>query len=365
VAAACLAWCGLGWSDGAVSASSPAYRIVDLGQVQPAFINDAGAITGTTDGGRVFLYTNRLHVFKDPRGTWFEVDGTGINDGDAIAATGQNATGDLASTSYLLTGTPAQPRWTALPTVPHNQGTAVSGIASNGDIAGLSTDSGGSTLRGLVWTRGSEGRPRAPRLLPLPSGYRYSDTRSIVAGPGSIVIAGDVTSHADWTVPFAAVWRLHGRRPLVLSAAKAGARDSYADAIAHGPGSLVYIAASSDAANAPTTFGLIWKLSCPAAKPCRQLAQPAVLRSDAFQNAYINGINGNGWAVGDYDYYNSPAAFVWHNGKTVDIEALRPPHSGWVLYDAEAINDRGQIVGLGTHDDKVSEGYLLTPTGSH
>jgi probable HAF family extracellular repeat protein len=40
-------------------------------------------------------------------------------------------------------------------------------------------------------------------------------------------------------------------------------------------------------------------------------------------------------------------AFLWENGSMVDLNALIPPNSGLQLVYAEAINDAGEIVGIG------------------
>jgi hypothetical protein len=44
----------------------------------------------------------------------------------------------------------------------------------------------------------------------------------------------------------------------------------------------------------------------------------------------------------------------------VDLNSLISPTSGWVLEQANAINDNGQIVGFGTIDGET-HGFLLTP----
>ena len=40
-------------------------------------------------------------------------------------------------------------------------------------------------------------------------------------------------------------------------------------------------------------------------------------------------------------------ALLWRGGQTIDLSRLLPPNSGWTLDEARAINDRGQIAGLG------------------
>ena len=44
----------------------------------------------------------------------------------------------------------------------------------------------------------------------------------------------------------------------------------------------------------------------------------------------------------------------------LDLNNLIPANSGWLLQQATAINDQGQIVGYGTLNGQ-SEAFLLTP----
>jgi probable HAF family extracellular repeat protein len=53
-------------------------------------------------------------------------------------------------------------------------------------------------------------------------------------------------------------------------------------------------------------------------------------------------------------------AFLWRNGRIMDLNDLIPHRSGWELEEANAINDAGQIVGTGTYNGQ-KRGFLLTP----
>ncbi|MGI4791349.1 MAG: DUF3466 family protein, partial [Janthinobacterium lividum] len=53
-------------------------------------------------------------------------------------------------------------------------------------------------------------------------------------------------------------------------------------------------------------------------------------------------------------------AVLWRTGRAYDLNSLIPADSGWHLTSANAVNNRGQIVGQGVQDGK-KRGYLLTP----
>ncbi len=53
-------------------------------------------------------------------------------------------------------------------------------------------------------------------------------------------------------------------------------------------------------------------------------------------------------------------AFLWQNGVMTDLNTLLPPGSGWVLTEAKALNNRGDIVGVGTFAG-ADHAFLLSP----
>jgi probable HAF family extracellular repeat protein len=54
---------------------------------------------------------------------------------------------------------------------------------------------------------------------------------------------------------------------------------------------------------------------------------------------------------------------LWEDGAAVDINALLPENSGWTLGGAYGINNSGQIVGYGDHNESV-RAFLMTPEPS-
>jgi probable HAF family extracellular repeat protein len=71
-------------------------------------------------------------------------------------------------------------------------------------------------------------------------------------------------------------------------------------------------------------------------------------------------INSHGVIVG----LSGNGAFVWSAGTFQALNNLIPPGSGFVLTDATAINDNGQIVANGySTTNYQTHAFLLTPTG--
>jgi probable HAF family extracellular repeat protein len=77
------------------------------------------------------------------------------------------------------------------------------------------------------------------------------------------------------------------------------------------------------------------------------------------------GINNNGQVVGDdVTAGGVEHAFLYSNGKMTDLNSLLPLGSGWFsLFEANAINDVGQIVGAGIINGQT-HAFLMTPTNT-
>ena len=57
-------------------------------------------------------------------------------------------------------------------------------------------------------------------------------------------------------------------------------------------------------------------------------------------------------------------AFIWANGQMNDLNSQIPANSGWVLQEARAINDKGQITGFGLLNGQT-RAFLLKPQAYH
>lgn len=84
-----------------------------------------------------------------------------------------------------------------------------------------------------------------------------------------------------------------------------------------------------------------------------------------FVSSEAHAINEQGDIVGhseaEYPLWQARAWVRPAGGMMQDLNSLIPPSSGWLLNRATAINDKGQIAGLGTHLG-MYRAYLLTPT---
>jgi len=83
--------------------------------------------------------------------------------------------------------------------------------------------------------------------------------------------------------------------------------------------------------------------------------------ADSLMTVWGFGINDSGVVVGQATFASGYHAFVYSNGQIQDLNKLIPAGTGWVLVEAYAINNAGQIVGMAMRGDGVEHGFLLTP----
>lgn len=79
-----------------------------------------------------------------------------------------------------------------------------------------------------------------------------------------------------------------------------------------------------------------------------------------FSTTWGFGINDSGVVVGQSTFQSTYHAFVFSGGKIKDLNPLIPAKSGWVLLEADSIDNAGQIVGTGMHKGQ-EHAFLLTP----
>jgi probable HAF family extracellular repeat protein len=62
---------------------------------------------------------------------------------------------------------------------------------------------------------------------------------------------------------------------------------------------------------------------------------------------------------------NNLRALLWQDGRVLDLNTLIPATSGWYLVGAGGINDRGQIVGGGINPQGQFHAFLVSPSQGH
>jgi probable HAF family extracellular repeat protein len=111
----------------------------------------------------------------------------------------------------------------------------------------------------------------------------------------------------------------------------------------------------------------------PAAGGMRYLGHLPGFGDDDFSEGRANAINDRGQVVGssnaviqDEERTITSHAFLYENGRMLDLNGLIPADAGWELGDASDINDRGWVIASGTPAGDPfgpTRGFLLTPTG--
>lgn len=269
---------------------------------------------------------------------------------------------------------------TALSALPKHHASLVYGLSDAGLAAGASFNIPGHA-RAFIW----DGATHKIGSLP---GYPYSEARGINSGGD---IAGfSETGHADRRRAW--VTRAFLRRPAealtdlgtlggLYSAAYAvnslgtvvgkadteevGATHAFAWADGRmadlgtlgGANSVAYavsdtgaIAGASDVDDAGTRHAFLYAGG--------QMQDLVPLPGMTISAAYA--LNAAGQVAGTSQTSTLKRATLWQNSQPTDLNTLLPSNSGWTLTEARAINDHGQIAGLGLFGGH-RRAFLLTP----
>ena len=291
--------------------ATPVFQVTDMGAIN-------GSVTGINSNGQVSGWS------VDPSGVAFALVGSG---------------------SWSVLGDYAQ----------------AFGLNDNGQVAGVMFD--GATL----WSGG---------------------TATSLAGPGSYARAINNSGQVTGSVSGQAV-RFQGGGTTVLGAPgmwSAGYAINNAGMIAGtaqitpgsfaaflwspGGGSLILptLGGASSYSHAINDWGVVAGNSTTAGGYLRGFVYRDGVMTDlgtlggAHSGAY--GINSDGEIVG-YSLTGSgdSAAFLWAGGILLDLNETIDPALGWLLEEAMAINELGQIAGTGIYQG-ARHGFLLTPSDS-
>ncbi len=87
----------------------------------------------------------------------------------------------------------------------------------------------------------------------------------------------------------------------------------------------------------------------------------------------LGGVNSTAWDINDEGVVVGRAqlttgemrAFIWDGGLMTSLDALIAPDSGWILYDAKAINNLGQVAVWGGNSRGEAHALLLSPLNNN
>lgn len=250
----------------------------------------------------------------------------GINNSNTVV--GETIAADGSETGYVWHGKGI----VNLPELPGDVGSEANAINDSGEIVGALRTKSGS--QAAIWTN------MKPTLLPMPSGTVWSSAEAVDK-------EGDVAGeYQDANALTHGFMYLDGVFTPLLSFGFVRDTVLGINRYWQGVGASV-VGNQSQAA--------MWQFTD--AEPLQPL--PNSTESAAFA------INENSQIVG-VSFAGQSEATLWNGGNIppTDLNSVIPANSGWQLTSAQAINDRGQIVGMGNLNG-VTQPFLMTPVGSN
>ena len=300
-------------------------------------------------------------------------------------AYGLNSLGQAVGTSYPTVGSQAV-IWnsgstpTALNPLPGGATSAALGVNDAGQVVGYSLTTGAVTAHAAIWNGttptdlgavyadginniGQVVGTNADNHAVVWNGTTPTDLGTL-GGPTSYATSinnlGQVAGTASTTADLArgVVW--NGTTPTILDPLS-GDAVSYANGI-NNSGQVV--GESIHTVGNGGSQAVVWNGGTPTA-----------LSTLGGLSGVANGINDSGLVVGWSDAVGGPGSNIteshatrWEpDGTPIDLNSvLNSTGTGWLLIDATAINDIGQIVGYGVeiNDPQNSLAFLLTPTAT-
>ena len=353
--AVCLATLGLGVSATAAEAPQAQYVVIELGGIRAFDISESGQIVGS----KTAPAPESIHAAFWPSSHSAAID-LGILPGLSSVALGMNPQREIVGMAFSANlavrralfwaspySAPAE-----LPGLPPGLIGYAKAINPSGQIVGNFFSAGDSVQWAVFWPKSNASPVYLPQLLP------HSAASGINAS-GNILGDG---CDADFVECHAAFWESSTSNPVAL--ASPGGEFIYTDingyganpfgAVLNGAGSMVGYAYNADRSETRAVF---WASS----------SSPAVILSTEgeFTNALAVGISDNGQIVGAaYDeHFSRHRPFLWLSASSLGIDLTRFFPADWNLDSifADAVNNRGEIVGRGLFKDGTSHNFVLIP----
>ena len=338
-------------------AAAQTYTVTDLGVLKGDnessgfWISDLGDIVGCSDTQTVYGYpctglVSGQHAFlwtasggmKDlgtlPGAT---VSGaTGINSRGAVV--GYSNMKDQPSTNFVAVKWSAEGVITKLGTLAGGSSSAAFQINSSGEVSGDSFLSTG-LVNATSWNLSKITNLGALPDAIFTAGLAINDA-GLIVGESIYTYGPPFTSHAFlWT----------GSKMTDLGVLPGGVT-SMANAI-NTDG--VVVGQSDGTKTTGHWHAVLWSAA-------RKIQDLGVIKSGTYSMAFA--VNNSSVVVGYGNIASNAAhAMIWTSaGGMLDLNSLIPANSGWVLVNANAINNVGQITGYGTKGGH-NHAFLLTP----
>ncbi len=333
------------------------YTITDIGVLKNDnessgfWINDSGQVVGCSDIETVEGYPCTGTVLGQHAFVWSKSGGMkdlGTLPGASIsAASGINADGTIVGYSNvegLLVTNFVAVQWTSsgsmtnLGTLSGGASSAAFEINSSGESCGDSFLSN-NNVNATSW--------ESDKIKDLGSLSGSIFTAALDINDDGDIVGESVLSYGPPFSSHAFYWNGSTMKDL---GTLPGGITSVANAI-NSPGGIV--GESDGTATGGLWHAVKWNTS-------HEIQDLGVLSGGTYSIAF--GINDSGIVVGYANIFNNAVhAIVWKgSGGMKDLNSLIPADSGWVLINANAINNSGQITGYGTKDGH-NHAFLLTP----
>jgi probable HAF family extracellular repeat protein len=324
------------------------YSVTDLGPGKACAINASGQVAGQTGSGYAFLYSNGTMTNLGALGG-SESFAFGINDSGQVVGFADASSGQSYAFLYS-NGTMAQ-----LGTLPGDLNSEAAGINDSGQVVGDSGSNAG--YQAFLYSNGTM------------TGFgNFNSTAYGINASGQVVGVNAYTSSADHAF-------LYSNGTMTDLGILPGGTNSSATGI-NASGEVVgnsftgtsgggYQHAFLYSHGTMTDLGLLpgCDLSCACGINAsgQVVGYSGVAAIPASRLTSANGIKASGPLAPLTDAGDSGGAFLYSNGTMTNLNTLINPNSGWTLEEANAINDSGQIVGLGINPSGQSDAFLLTP----
>ena len=339
------------------SAAAQSYGVADIGVMQGnnessgSWINNLGEVVGCSDmqtqqgypctgtvAGQHAFFWNQSGGMKD-LGT--------LSSGTVSGALGLNDSGTVVGYSNIK-GQPATNfvafSWTAdagmvsLGMLSGGNSSAAFTINSAGVVAGDSFVKSG-VVNATSWTNS---KIRSVGILP-----KAIFTAALNINDSGYIVGESVFSYGPPFVSHGFLWRGSGMRDL---GTLPGGVTSMANAVNT---SGVIVGQSDGTSTAGHWHAVMWDSAF-------KIHDLGLIPGGNYSIAF--GVNDSNVVVGYGNLLtNAPHAMVWTpSGGMQDLNSLIPANSGWVLINANAINNTGQITGYGVKDGH-NHAFLLTP----